>query len=62
MDGTGTKISPSSPTSSARRSRSARGDDPELASYLRIEERELEGGRAELKARGVQEATPLASE
>ena len=28
-----------------------RGDDPELASYLRIEERELEaGGRAELAA------------
>jgi hypothetical protein len=27
-----------------------RGDDPELASYLRIEERELEGGRRETKA------------
>jgi hypothetical protein len=29
-----------------------RGDDPELASYLRIEERELEAGGAELWAGG----------
>jgi hypothetical protein len=36
----------------------ARGNDAELASYLRIEERELEGRRVELKARGVQEARP----
>jgi hypothetical protein len=28
-------------------SRRFRGDDPDLASYLRIEERELEGGRAD---------------
>jgi hypothetical protein len=29
-----------------------RGDDPDLASYLRIEERELEGGGAERGERG----------
>jgi hypothetical protein len=33
---------------SPRRGAPGGGDEPELASYLRIEERELEGERAEL--------------
>jgi hypothetical protein len=30
-----------------------RGDDPDLASYRRIEERRARGGRAELRTHGV---------
>ena len=37
-----------------------RGEDPELASYLRIEERELEAGVGRTDSEGRARATPLA--